>query len=152
MSRLALFVSGLLFAVGLGIAGMTDANKVIGFLDESHGWDPSLGLVMAGALAVHLPLYRWASAQAAPRFVPAFDRLNDARITPAVIAGSALFGAGWGLGGFCPGPALVSAAALRWQALVFVAAMTGGILLYNAVMAARSPGGAVGDVVRAPDS
>ena len=131
MRFLAPFVAGLLFAIGLGISGMTDANKVIGFLDVSHGWDPSLGLVMAGAIGVHLPLYRWIVRQKQPLYAPMFQIPNRNDVTPRLVAGAALFGAGWALGGYCPGPALVSAAAMQGTAVLFVLSMTAGMVLWQ---------------------
>lgn len=127
----AAFAAGLLFAVGLGIAGMTDANKVIGFLDVSRGWDPSLGLVMAGAIGVHLPLYRWIVRREQPLYAEAFDLPTRRDITPRLVAGAALFGAGWALAGYCPGPALVSALAGKGTAVLFVLSTTIGMVLWQ---------------------
>ncbi len=107
------FVAGLLFAIGLGIGGMTDPGKVIGFLDVLGDWDPSLAFVMAGALAAHLP------------FVQLWRRRGLLRVEPGapdwpLVAGAALFGIGWGLSGLCPGPAFVSLARGGTGIVVFV--------------------------------
>jgi uncharacterized membrane protein YedE/YeeE len=131
MSRLAkqittALVSGLLFGAGLAVGGMTNPRKVIGFLDVGGQWDPSLAFVMIGAIAVHFFAYRWVRGSAAPLFADEFAipklRLIDAKL----VAGSALFGAGWGLGGYCPGPGIVSLGAGRSDALVFVVSMAAG--------------------------
>lgn len=131
MNAGAAFVAGVLFALGLGLAGMTDANKVIGFLDVAEGWDPSLGLVMAGAIGVHLPLYRLALRRPKPLFAERFLVPTRTDLTRRLVVGSALFGAGWGLAGYCPGPAILSAAALQTTALVFLASMTAGMALWK---------------------
>ena len=131
MKVLAPFLAGVLFAIGLGVSGMTDANKVIGFLDVSRGWDPSLGLVMAGAIGVHLPLYRLIVRRPKPVYAAKFDVPTRRDVTPRLVAGAALFGAGWALGGYCPGPALVSAAELSSTAALFVLAMTAGMVVWQ---------------------
>jgi uncharacterized membrane protein YedE/YeeE len=121
--------AGLLFALGLGLSGMTDARKVIGFLDLFGRWDASLAFVMGGAIAVHLGLLRLLPA------VAVFD--DDGCATPSprwldrrTVIGSAIFGVGWGLAGYCPGPALVSVVSGQGAALVFVAAMLAGAGLF----------------------
>jgi uncharacterized membrane protein YedE/YeeE len=131
MNQILTFLAGLVFAVGLGVSGMTDAGKVIGFLDVSGGWDPSLALVMIAAIGVHLPLYRLITRRPAPVFAPRFEVPARTEITGRLVLGSALFGAGWALSGFCPGPAIVSAAALRGTAVGFVAAMTVGMFVWE---------------------
>src|SRR5688572_10588623 len=118
--------SGLLFGVGLAIGGMTNPRKVIGFLTVGHGWDPSLAFVMVGAIAVHFLAYRWVLGSAAPLFADEFAIPKLRRIDPKLVVGSAIFGAGWGLGGYCPGPGIVSLGAGRPEALVFVVMMTLG--------------------------
>jgi uncharacterized membrane protein YedE/YeeE len=129
-ANLALFASGLLFAAGLGISGMTDADKVIGFLNIAGEWDPSLAFVMVGAIGVHLVLFRLITRRASPLFAARFQIPTRKDLTPRLIGGAALFGAGWGLGGFCPGPALVSSTSLGSQALVFTAAMIFGMVAF----------------------
>jgi len=121
--------AGALFGVGLGVSGMTRPAKVLGFLDVAGDWDPTLLCVMAAAVGVHFWAYRWARGRSAPRlderfFVPAGSPI-DARLC----AGAVLFGVGWGVGGYCPGPAIVSLAALRGPVLVFVGCMLLGMLL-----------------------
>lgn len=123
-------VAGLLFAIGLGISGMTDPGKVIAFLDVAGAWDPSLAFVMAGAIGVHIVFARRALARpvtlsGAPIVLPA-NRAIDGRL----LIGAALFGVGWGSAGFCPGPALVSAIGGRAPtAVAFLAAMLTGMVL-----------------------
>ncbi|HEY0708689.1 MAG TPA: DUF6691 family protein [Polyangia bacterium] len=118
------FFSALLFAIGLGIAGMTNPAKVIGFLDVTGRWDPSLAFVMAGALLVHLPFVQWWQRRSgAARAQPA--RGIDTR----VLIGAAIFGVGWGLSGLCPGPAFVSLARANLDIFVFVAALFVGSAL-----------------------
>jgi uncharacterized membrane protein YedE/YeeE len=130
------FVAGLLFALGLGLSGMTDPHKVIGFLDVTGRWDASLALVMAGAIAVHLPFLRLVR-----RPEVAGDcglvQPRQPRADRALLLGSALFGVGWGLAGYCPGPALVAAATGGAQVLVLALTMLLGAALYGLVMSPR---------------
>ena len=122
------FIVGLLFGLGLMLSGMTDPGKVIGFLDLFGAWDPSLALVMGGAIMVGFFAFAVAKKRTTTFFggvlrLPSTDLMDK----PLVI-GSLLFGAGWGLAGFCPGPALVSMADGQPKALVFVLAMLVGML------------------------
>jgi uncharacterized membrane protein YedE/YeeE len=122
------FAAGLVFALGLGVAGMTRPSKVIAFLDPSGRWDPSLALVMGAAVAVTLGSFvlvlRRASPVLASRFLLPAARGLDARL----FFGSAVFGAGWGLSGICPGPAVVSLVTAAWPLALFAAAMAAGML------------------------
>jgi hypothetical protein len=123
------FVAGLVFGVGLLISGMTQPSKVLGFLDVGGDWDPSLMFVMGGAIAVHALFARRAVRPGAhPVLAKAFDlpRRND--IDPRLVAGAALFGVGWGISGYCPGPVLVSLPALSGVTVAFVFAMALGML------------------------
>ena len=125
-------LAGLLFGLGLLLSGMADPGKVLGFLDLAGRWDPSLAFVMAGAVGVALPAFAWVRRRGAalcdaPLHLPAARRI-DRRL----LAGSLLFGAGWGLAGFCPGPALVALGMGLRPALLFVAAMAAGMLLFEA--------------------
>jgi uncharacterized membrane protein YedE/YeeE len=129
----ASFGVGLLFGAGLLVGGMTDANKVIGFLDVSGDWDPSLALVMVGAIAVHLMFMRLVlPRRTAPVLGGRFGLPTRTDLDGRLLGGAALFGLGWGLGGFCPGPGLVSVASGSATALTFVGAMTGGMALFHA--------------------
>jgi hypothetical protein len=131
MRALAAFVSGLTFALGLGLAGMTQPAKVIGFLDVAGRWDPSLALVMGGAVLVTLVTFALVLRRRAPVLAPAFDLPRLSRIDRPLVVGAVVFGVGWGLSGVCPGPALVSLATLTPASLVFVAAMLGGTLAFR---------------------
>ncbi|MBB4200354.1 hypothetical protein CCR94_15195 [Rhodoblastus sphagnicola] len=116
------FASGLLFGLGLCLAGMTDPQKVLGFLDIAGSWDPSLALVMGGALVVAFIAFRLAGRGP---FAPAPTRLK--RIDARLVGGAAVFGVGWGLVGLCPGPALADLGFLEPRALLFVLAMASGV-------------------------
>src|SRR5690606_15297342 len=118
----ASFAAGALFAVGLSLAGMTQPSKVIGFLDFFGRWDPSLMFVMGGAIGVHLVLSRFIVKRESPLFAARFRIPTRRDVTPKLVAGAALFGIGWGLGGFCPGPGIASIGTLGAHALTFVAA------------------------------
>ncbi|MBX3185830.1 MAG: YeeE/YedE family protein [Labilithrix sp.] len=128
-SNVVAFVSGALFAVGLAISGMTKPSKVAGFLDLAGAWDASLAFVMVGAIAVHFVAYRLVIRRAAPLFGARFELPAQTRIDGRLLAGAAIFGVGWGLGGFCPGPALVTAGSGSVAALVFVAGMTAAMIV-----------------------
>jgi len=127
--QLPAFIAGLLFGGGLLLSGMTRPDKVAGFLDVGGRWDPSLAFVMVGAIAVFALAWRVIAPRGRSlrggRLQLPTERYVDGRL----LAGSAVFGVGWGLAGFCPGPALVSAASGAAPALVFVAAMIAGMAL-----------------------
>ncbi len=137
MVRLSAFVCGLLFGLGLLLAGMADPGKVLAFLDLAGNWDPSLALVMAGAIGVAaLPLSlarRRAKALLGGAMQLPTRRDLDARL----IGGSLLFGVGWGIAGICPGPALAVLLTGYWQAALFVAAMLAGMLIFTALEGRR---------------
>ena len=126
--RIAEFVVGLLFGLGLMLSGMTDPGKVIGFLDLFGTWDPSLALVMGGAIMVGFFAFAVAKKRTATFFGDALHLPTHMDLDKKLVIGSLLFGAGWGLAGFCPGPALVSMADGQPKALVFVLAMLVGML------------------------
>jgi uncharacterized membrane protein YedE/YeeE len=121
------------FALGLGISGMTRPVKVIGFLDFTGNWDPSLAFVMIGAIAMYSIAYRWIGRRSAPVLAPRFSIPTRKDIDASLILGAALFGAGWGLSGFCPGPAITSLASGAVPVIVFVGAMAIGVYLHGAV-------------------
>lgn len=123
------FLSGVLFAVGLGIAGMTQPAKVKAFLDVAGAWDPSLALVMVGAIAVYTLAWRLRRRWSAPLLARQWVLPTRRDIDAPLLAGAALFGVGWGLGGFCPGPGLTALASGAAPALVFSAALIGGMIL-----------------------
>ena len=133
MNAASAFVAGLIFGVGLILAGMTDPGKVIGFLDVAGSWDPSLGFVMAGAIGVGFFAFRVARRRARSFFGGAMQLPRERDIESRLVAGSLVFGVGWGLSGFCPGPAIVSFGAGQDKAAVFVLGMIGGMLLFSAL-------------------
>jgi uncharacterized protein len=121
-------LAGLVFGLGLIISGMSDPAKVKNFLDFLGTWDPSLAFVMGGAIAVTLVGYRIAFGRGKPLLADGFSLPRKGDIDAPLVIGAALFGIGWGLSGFCPGPAIVSLPLLATGTLVFVAAMLVGIL------------------------
>ena len=136
MSRATPFLVGLVFGLGLCLSGMTDPTKVLAFLDLAGTWDPSLAFVMGGAVAVafvafRIALHRGSSLSGAPLHLPD-ARAIDARL----IAGSLIFGIGWGLVGLCPGPAIVDVGYLDGDAALFVLSMAAGMGLYATLTAA----------------
>ncbi|MBL8684012.1 MAG: YeeE/YedE family protein [Myxococcales bacterium] len=142
----ASFASGLLFALGLALAGMTEPRKVIGFLDVFGRWDPSLMFVMVGGIAVNAAVWLLIKKRPTPvlsaKWLVPTRRDLDARL----IVGSALFGLGWGLGGFCPGPGIVSLASGSMGPWVFVLAMLlgmRGVAAWEWSEAARQAGATV---------
>jgi len=122
------FVCGLVFGAGLIISQMSNPAKVIGFLDVTGKWDPSLALVMAGAVAVFGVLYRLALRQGTPLLAPQFTLPEKDSVDAPLMVGALVFGVGWGLGGFCPGPAIVSAAFGDARVWVFVAGISAGMI------------------------
>ncbi len=129
-AHLTSFVSGIVFALGLGISGMTRPIKVIGFLDFFGSWDPSLAFVMIGAICVYCVAYRWSRKMASPVLAAEFSVPTRSDLDRRLIMGAAIFGAGWGLGGFCPGPAITSLASGAAPVMVFVASMAIGTYLH----------------------
>ncbi|WP_206931506.1 DUF6691 family protein [Roseococcus thiosulfatophilus] len=131
MSILVQFVIGLVFGLGLVIAGMSDPAKVLNFLDlaaiPSGGWDPSLAFVMAGAIAVTFIGFKLVLRRSQPIFGGKFHLPNATEIDARIVAGPAIFGVGWGLAGFCPGPAFTALTIGDNAALIFVLAMLVGM-------------------------
>lgn len=128
---LAAFGCGLLFALGLGIGGMTQPAKVIGFLDVTGRWDPTLLGVLGGAVVVTFFAYRVIFRQPQPLWAERFTLPTARQIDAKLLTGAALFGIGWGMAGYCPGPALTALAGLSRNAVIFVAAMFAGFWLYR---------------------
>ena len=131
MSNLSAFAVGLIFAIGLGVAGMTDANKILDFLNVAGDWDPSLLVVIASALSVHFFLYRVILKRKAPLFEKRFLIPTRRDIDTRLIVGSAIFGVGWGLSGLCPGPAITSLLSLGMPVAIFTATMLIGMLIFQ---------------------
>jgi uncharacterized protein len=130
---LAALVVGFVFAIGLGISGMTQPQKVVGFLDLFGNWDPSLIFVMVGGIIVHFLTYKLIRKRKSPLLSTDWHVPTKKEITPALIIGSLLFGIGWGLGGFCPGPAVTSLASFESKPLIFVLSMLAGMFLFRLV-------------------
>jgi len=129
--RLSEFIVGLLFGCGLLLSGMTDPGKVLGFLDLAGSWDPSLALVMGGAIAVGFFAFALAKRRTTSFFGGALQLPTSKDIDKRLVIGGLLFGAGWGLAGFCPGPGIVSMAAGQPKALMFVLAMLLGMGVFE---------------------
>ncbi len=123
------FIIGFIFALGLGISGMTQPGRVIGFLDLFGNWDPSLLFVMVGALLVHATLYRVITKRKSPLFGESFQIPTTKSIDRRLLVGAMIFGIGWGLGGFCPAPAMTALASLQLAPLIFVASMVVGMIV-----------------------
>ena len=135
-------VSGLLFGAGLVVSGMTQPTKVIGFLDLFGAWDASLMLVMGGAIGVHFFAYRLIAKKSSPLFAAKFSVPTRRDIDAKLLVGALLFGAGWGLGGFCPGPGIVASASGATSVLVFMTALLAGTYAtakLEALAASRKP-------------
>lgn len=128
---LASFLSGMVFAIGLGIGGMTQPAKVIGFLDFAGNWDPSLAFVMIGAIVIYSFFYHLVRSRPLPLFSPTFALPTRTDIEPRLVTGAAIFGLGWGTAGFCPGPALTSLGSGNLSPAVFSVAMIAGMFLYK---------------------
>lgn len=127
----ASFGAGLLFALGLGVSGMTKPSKVVGFLDLFGAWDASLAFVMIGAIAVYAVLYRVITKREVSLFDGGFQLPTRKDIDARLVVGAGLFGIGWGLGGYCPGPGLVSAASGALPAIAFALSMAVGMKIQH---------------------
>ena len=134
-SNIAAFLCGLLFSIGLGISGMTQPHKVIGFLDVFGEWDLSLAFVMGGAVISYLLLQLWIQRRfSTPMLGEKFQIPSRKDLDRSLIFGALLFGLGWGLGGYCPGPAITSLGSGSVNAVLFVVAMGMGMLLADRVI------------------
>jgi len=143
MTGLIAFLVGLVFALGLGVGGMTQPARVLGFLDVAGAWDPTLAFVMASAVAVYAVAARVAARQGRPVYAEAFALPTRRDLDPPLVVGAALLGVGWGLAGLCPGPALTALGSGAPHALLFVAAMLAGLGLAGGVLGrAGNRGGA----------
>ena len=127
----ASLVCGLIFGAGLLISGMVQPTKVLGFLDIFGAWEPSLAVVMAAALAVSVPGFMLAGRRSRPWLASHYFWPGKSGVDLPLVAGAALFGIGWGLVGFCPGPALESLATLSPGVIVFVVAMAAGMAVHD---------------------
>lgn len=139
MKALSFFALGVLFAIGLGISGMTQPAKVVGFLDVLGAWDPTLMFVMGSAVIVNFVGYRLTIGRPHPLLAARFDLPGRSDIDAQLLAGSAVFGIGWGMAGFCPGPAIVALASGSLDVLLFVCAMFAGFILKDFLVKPSSP-------------
>lgn len=136
MTRISIaFASGLVFGLGLAISQMVNPGKVLAFLDLAGDWDPSLAFVMLGAIPVAAAGYRLARLRAAPLCAPVFTGPTQTRIDRRLVVGGLLFGVGWGLVGYCPGPAIASIGLGNPATLLFVVAMLVGMAGFSALQA-----------------
>ena len=133
MLNLSAFLAGLLFGLGLIISGMTNPSKVIGFLDLAGAWDPSLAFVMGGAILVGAGAFSVAKKRQRSLLGAPMRLSSSTKLDSRLLLGSLVFGIGWGLSGFCPGPAVVTAAAGQPKALIFVASMLAGMAIYSMI-------------------
>lgn len=131
MKPVVALVAGVLFGVGLAVSGMANPGKVIGFLDLAGRWDPSLAFVMGGALLVTIPAFQLAMRSRGPLLGGTFQMPTRKDIDGRLVGGAALFGLGWGIAGFCPGPAIAGLATLLPQTILFVVTMTAGMIAYD---------------------
>lgn len=129
---LSAFIAGLLFGVGLAVSQMTNPLEVLGFLDVAGDWDASLMLVLGGAVTVTFIAFRFVLRRTEPIFDSQFHLPKLSTVDKKLIGGSALFGVGWGIAGYCPGPGLASLSTLNSEAIVFVATLLAGMLVYRA--------------------
>jgi len=129
MSRIVSLVCGIIFGIGLTVSQMIDPAKVLGFLNIFGDWDPSLAFVMIGALIISSPFFHLFKDNKKPIFADSFSYSANKELNKKLIIGSSLFGAGWGLAGLCPGPAIASLALLNINSAVFVVAMFVGFYL-----------------------
>jgi uncharacterized protein len=129
MEKLIVLISGVLFGAGVTISGMVNPMKVLNFFDILGTWDPTLILVMGAGLLVALIGYQIIFKREAPLFAPSFQLPMSQDIDAKLLGGAALFGVGWGLSGFCPGPAVASLVFGRTESITFVTAMAAGMML-----------------------
>ncbi|BBL79100.1 transporter [Rubrobacter xylanophilus] len=133
MFRIAALFCGVLFGAGLAVSGMINPEKVLGFLDLAGNWDPTLAFVMGGALLVALPAFQLVLRRERPVLAPRFDLPTKRKVDARLVVGSAVFGVGWGLGGFCPGPAVAALVSGKGAVIAFVLAMFAGMALHSLV-------------------
>ena len=137
MLKLTAFIAGLLFGFGLLLAGMANPGKVLAFLDLAGAWDPSLALVMIGAIGVAIGPLTWARRQSRSVLGSPMQLPVKRELDPRLIGGSLVFGIGWGIDGICPGPAVAILLTGHWQIIVFMLAMLAGMLLFTALETRR---------------
>ncbi|MFK7871964.1 MAG: DUF6691 family protein [Oligoflexales bacterium] len=141
MRYLTEYLSGVLFGLGLGVSGMTNPDYVIGFLDFFGLWKPELIFVMVGAIACHGFAYFFITKRQSPLLFNHFILSTKRAVDLRLIVGSALFGIGWGLAGYCPGPAIVSLVSCSYPAFIFISSMIGGMIVFHYVFKPLALGG-----------
>jgi uncharacterized membrane protein YedE/YeeE len=129
--NLIALLCGLLFGIGLSLSQMVNPNKVLNFLDISGRWDPSLMFVMMGALAVAFVAFKWILKRPAPVLAESFHVSKKSAIDQPLLAGAAIFGVGWGMSGYCPGPAVAGLGLLTLESVIMVAGIYLGFFAYN---------------------
>jgi uncharacterized membrane protein YedE/YeeE len=142
LRALAALLSGAIFGLGLAVSGMMNPAKVISFLDVTGDWDPTLAFVMGGALLVTVPAFRIISKRQRPVLADGFELPRKSAVDARLVGGAALFGVGWGLVGFCPGPAVAALATGLTPVFVFVAAMISGMAIHRQLFEGRPDPGA----------
>lgn len=130
-NNIVALIVGIIFALGLGISGMTRPEKVIGFLNIFGTWDGSLAFVMMGAIGVHFVAYRLIRRRKSPLFSEQFFVPTANELTPSLFIGAFIFGVGWALAGYCPGPAIVSLSSFQLRPAVFVVSMILGMIIFR---------------------
>ena len=148
---LAALGAGFVFAIGLGLSGMTLPSKIVGFLDVFGHWDPTLLLVMVGAVGVHMLTRRWVLQRKRPLLETRFVLPTKTQIDRPLVLGAALFGAGWGLAGYCPGPSLASLGSTSGATWLFVAGMVAGMWIFAAYERAKNRAGVPRAIRNAPE-
>lgn len=155
MNKIVALLAGIVFGLGLGISGMIDPAKILNFFDIAGHWDPTLLLVLGGAVVVAFPAFQLAKRGAyRPLFAPSFRLPHQVTIDRRLMLGAAVFGIGWGLGGFCPGPAVAALASAKWPVVGFVVALVVGQWLADRVEhlighpAGRTPTTPAGNAVK----
>lgn len=129
-------LTGLIFGAGIAVSGMMDPAKVLNFFDVVDSWDPSLAFVMGGALIITFTGYRLTWMRDEPLFERTFQVPNSVIVDAKLVAGSALFGVGWGIAGFCPGAAIPALGTGRWEVALFLVAVVGGFYLHRVLSSA----------------
>ena len=138
MTYLISLLAGLVFGLGLALSGMTSPAKVLDFLDLAGNWDPSLLFVLGGAVGVTAIVFRWILRRKKPLFSDQFFLPLAKNIDGKLIVGALIFGIGWGISGYCPGPAIASLASPNWETWIFLPAMLAGILLQRVLAGSRN--------------
>lgn len=138
MTYLISLLAGLIFGLGLALSGMTSPAKVLDFLDLAGNWDPSLLFVLGGAVGVTAIVFRWILRRKKPLFSDQFFLPLAKNIDGKLIVGALIFGIGWGISGYCPGPAIASLASPNWETWIFLPAMLAGILLQRLLAGSRN--------------